>query len=48
MKTLNINLEDHDYNRIKFLASKMINSKEDITETGDIILTSMRRHKNER
>ena len=43
MKTLNLQLEPQEFERILFLQSKIINSKEDIIETGDIILTSLRR-----
>lgn len=43
MEELKIKLEINDLKRILFLKSKIINSREDIIETGDIILTSLKR-----
>lgn len=42
-KQLITDLEPHELERILFLKSKIINSRDDIIETGDIILTALRR-----
>lgn len=47
MDKLEINLTEEEKKRIIFLGSKLVNSREDIIETGAIILTALRRSNNE-
>jgi len=43
MKPLTIQLEETELKRLLFLKSKIILSREDLAETGDIVLTALRR-----